>query len=256
MLTITVLQSASYASTASALPSTASNTNVHHTASGGTQSDNNNPPNSGSEEHSLTPPRSPSTSTARSAVSSGYSTSYAPSSTLISPNLSHGRLSKSGYPEASVSQLSPVRRPSHGFNTSISTPPPPRYFASQVRSSSSLGQVHVQQQQQEQPMTGSNNSGELNHGRQQQQRVSSSSTSSSLDFASFVQTSPIGMSSTRQTYHPHGPTQQRPPDQQQRVESLISVASPNPSSSSAPTSTSFATLTNTHRTLTSDDPSV
>lgn len=250
---ITVLQSASYASTASVLPSTASNKNAQHASSGGTQSDNNNPPNSGSEEHSLTPPRSPSTSTARSAASSGYSTSYASSSTLISPNLSHGRLSISGYPETSVTQHSPVRRPSHGFNTSMSTPPPPRYYASQVRSSSSLGQVHLQQQQ---PTTGSNNSGESNHIRQQQQRVSSSSTNSSLDFASFVQTSPIGMPSIRQTYHPHGPQQQRPSDQHQRVESLISVASPNPSSSSATTSTSFATLTNPHRALTSDDSSV
>lgn len=243
----TVLQSASYASTASALPSTAGNRDSHHTSSGGTQPDNNNPPNSGSEEHCLTPPRSPSTSTARSAASSGYSTSYASSSTLISPNLSHGHLSISGYPETSVTQHSPVRRPSHGFNTSMSTLPPPRYYASQVRSSSSLGQVHVQQH---------NKSGESNHGRQQQQRVSSSSTSSSLDFASFVQTSPISMPSIRQTYHPHGPQQQRPSDQQQRVESLISVASPNPSSSTAPTSTHFATLTNTHRALTSDDSSV
>lgn len=200
---ITVLQSASYASTASALPSRAGNRDSHHTSSGGTQPDNNNPPNSGSEEHCLTPSRSPSTSTARSAASSGYSTSYASSSTLISPNLSHGRLSISGYPETSVTQHSPVRRPSHGFNTSMSTLPPPRYYASQVRSSPSLGQVHVQQQQQ--PTTGSNNSGESNHGRQQQQRVSSSSTSSSLDFASFVQTSPISMPSIRQTYHPHGP---------------------------------------------------
>lgn len=249
---ITVLQSASYASTASALPSMASNNNAHHASSGGSQSDHNNPPNSGSERHSLTPPRSPSTSTARSAASSGYSTSYASSSTLISPNLSHGRLSISGYPETSVTQHSPARRPSHGFNTSMSTPPPPRYYASQVRSSSSLGQVHLQQQ----PTTGSNSSGESNHGRQQQQRVSSSSTSSSLDFASFVQTSPIGMSNIRQTYHPHGPQQERPSDQQQRVECLGSVTSPNPSSSTATTSTSFATLTNPHRALTSDDSSV
>lgn len=255
---ITVLQSASYASTASALPSTASNINAHHASSGGTQADtNNNPPNSGSEELSLTPPRSPSTSTARSAASSGYSTSYASSSTLISPNLSHGRLSISGYPETSVPQRSPVRRPSHGFNnTLMSTPPPPRYYASQVRSSSSLGQAHLQHQQQ--PMTGSNNGGESNQGRQQQQQIiGSSSTNSSLDFASFVQTSPIGMPSIRQTYHPHGPHQQRSLDQQQeRVESLISVASPNPSASSAPTDTSLATLTNTHRVLTSDDSSV
>lgn len=222
-----MLQSASYASTASALPSTVSNKNVHHTSSGGTQSDTNKRPNS------VTPPRSPSTSTAISAASSGYSTSYASSSTLISPNLSHGRLSISGYPETSVLHHSPVRRPSHGVNTSVSTPPPPppppRYYASQDRSSSSLGQAHSQQQQQ--PMTGSNISGEQN------QRVSSSSTSSSLDFASFVQTSPIGMPSIRQTYHPHGPhQQQRSSDQQQeRVESLISIASPNPSTSSAPT---------------------
>ena len=58
-------------------------------------------------------------------------------------------------------------------------------------------------------MTGSNNGGESNQGRQQQQRVGSSSTSSSLDYASFVQTSPIGMPSIRQTYHPYGPHQQR-----------------------------------------------
>ena len=226
MLTITGLQSASYASTASALSSTAGDKNVHHTSSGGTQSDTNKPPNSGPEELSLTPSRSPSTSTARSAASSGYSTSYASSSTLISPNLSHGRLSIPGYPETSVSQHSPVRRPSHGFNNiSMSTPPPARYYASQVRSSSSLGNAHLQQQQQkqqqQQPMTGSNNNnGESNQSRQQQQRFSSSSTSSSLDFASFVQTSPIGMSSTRQIYHPHGPHQQRCSDQQQeRLES-------------------------------------
>lgn len=253
MLIKTVLQSASYASTASALSSTAGNKNVHHTSSGGTQSNTNNPPNSGSEELSLTPSRSPSTSTARSAASSGYSTSYASSSTLISPNLSHGRLSIPGYPETSVSQHSPVRRPSHGFNNiSMSTPPPARYYASQVRSSSSLGHAHLQQQL---PMTGSNNnSGESNQSRQQQQRFSSSSTSSSLDFASFVQTSPIGMSSTRQSYHPHGPHQQRSSDQQQeRSESLISVASP---ASSAPTATSLVILTNAHRALTSDDSSV
>lgn len=237
MLIITVLQSASYASTASALSSSAGNKNV---SSGGNQSDTNYPPNSGSEELSLTPSRSPSTSTARSAASSGYSTSFAPSSTLISPNLSHGRLSIPGYPETSVPQQSPVPRPSHGFNNISMSTPPARYYASQVRSSSSLGHAHLQQlqqkQQQQQPMTGSNNnSGESNQGRQQQQRFSSSSSSASMDFASFVQTSPIGMSSIRQTYHPHGPHQQRSSDQQEeRLESLIGVAS---AASSAPTAT-------------------
>lgn len=219
MLTRTGLQSASYASTASALSSTAGDKNVHHASSDGIQSDSNKPPNRGSEELSLTPSRSPSTSTARSAASSGYSTSYASSSTLISPNLSHGRLSIPGYPETSVSQHSPVRRPSRGFNNiSMSTPQPALYYASQVRPGSSLGNAHLQQQQQqqEQPKAGSNNNNrESNQSRQQQQRFSSSSTSSSLDFASFVQTSPIGMSSSRQIYHPHGPHQQRSSDQQQ-----------------------------------------
>lgn len=66
---ITFLQSASYASTASLLPSMASNIKTRHLSSVRTQVDTkNNPSSSGFEELSLTPPRLSSISTAISAA--------------------------------------------------------------------------------------------------------------------------------------------------------------------------------------------
>lgn len=182
-------QSASYASTASALPPTPSHRTVR--PAGGVRSDNNPAkiaPELSSERSSMS---SSSTS------SSAFTTSIVSSNNLISPNLSYGRISIPTYPETSVLQHSPVRRLPHAYSMSAATamhiPPPPgsSYYASQGQlTSSSLGQNPRQ------AVTGC-----VEPGQQ-------SITSSSLDFSSFVRNSPLAVDNFRNSYlpqHEHEP---------------------------------------------------